>query len=467
MMTTSIWWLRRDFRLRDNPALHAARESSDRVYAVYCLDDLPRDNPRQRAFALGCLRKLRIEIEKHDGTLTVASGAPENAIVDACKRLGADAVHCAAAYDGGERAAEAAVETALGSIGARFVRNAADVIHSPEAVAAAKQAPGEGYRVFPPFYDAWAKLEADALLPDSAPNARDAQAGALPDAPELTDPAPGESAATDALKRFVTARAASYSFMGAFPATDGTSKLAAYLRFGCLSPREVYHAIQERMARTWTLEQERQSMRLFLRRLAQRDFFIQLAYFAPQIHDEPLQQKMQGFEWSSDSERLAAWAAGRTGYPIVDAALRQLRDKGHVHQRAAVCAASFCCFDLGLDWRLGRDVWMQNLIAADAALCDGNWQWIAGIGSDQAAYPRIYNPVKQARSIDAQGVYVRRWVRELSKLPTRVTLTPWELSRQQQTELGFFTPGQYPPRIVDHEAAARGMLQRYQDYRNR
>lgn len=465
-MTTCIWWLRRDFRLRDNPALHAARESSERVYAVFCLEDLPRDNPRQRAFAIGCLRKLRLEIEKHDGTLTIASGAPEKAIVGACKRLGADAVHCATAYDTGKRAAQTAVESALGSIGARLVHHAADVIHSPQAVAAVKQAPGEGYRVFPPFYEAWAKLDVDDQLPDAAPNARDDCAGALPDAPEIADPAPGESAARDALKHFVTARAASYSFMGAFPATDGTSKLAAYLRFGCLSPREVYHAIKERMARTWTLEQERQSMRLFLRRLAQRDFFIQLACFAPQIHDEPLQPKMQGFEWSSDSQRLAAWGAGCTGYPLIDAAMRQLRDKGYVHQRAAICAASFCCFDLGLDWRLGRDHWMRNLIAADPALCAGNWQWIAGIGSDQAAYPRIYNPVKQARLIDAQGVYVRRWVRELSKLPTRAALTPWELSRQQQTELGFFTPEQYPPPIVDHETAAREMLRRYQEYRS-
>jgi deoxyribodipyrimidine photo-lyase len=147
--------------------------------------------------------------------------------------------------------------------------------------------------------------------------------------------------------------------------------------------------------------------------------------------------------------------------------MRQLAAKGYVHQRAAICAASFLCFDLGLDWRIGSQVWMERLISADQAICDGNWQWIAGTGSDQAAYPRIYNPRKQARFIDPQGVYIRRWVRELAKLPTRATLEPWELSRQQQTELGFFTPEQYPPPIVDHETAARAMLEKYQSYRQR
>jgi deoxyribodipyrimidine photo-lyase len=183
------------------------------------------------------------------------------------------------------------------------------------------------------------------------------------------------------------------------------------------------------------------------------------------VHDEALQEKMRSFPWSDDRAHLEAWREGRTGYPLVDAAMRQLRSQGLVHQRAAICAASFCCFDLGLDWRLGRRVWMDEYLAADDALCDGNWQWLAGVGSDQAAYPRIYNPEKQARQYDAQAVYVRRWIPELRKLPTAAALAPWRVDRQHQIELGFFTPGQYPQRIVEHERAARELLERYRAYR--
>jgi deoxyribodipyrimidine photo-lyase len=218
------------------------------------------------------------------------------------------------------------------------------------------------------------------------------------------------------------------------------------------------------MSWSWTLASERSSMAVFMRQLARRDFFIQLAYFVPEIHDEALQEKMRTFPWSTDASTLTAWREGRTGYPFVDAAMRQLGTQGLVHQRAAICAASFCCFDLGLDWRLGRKVWMDEYLAADEALCDGNWQWLAGVGSDQAAYPRIYNPEKQARQFDAQAVYVRRWIPELKRLPTSAALAPWRVDHQHQIELGFFTPKQYPRPIVDHEKTAREFLTRYRAF---
>lgn len=466
-MTASVWWVRRDLRLHDNPALHAARSAGGPVYAAFCLDELPANNPRQRAFVIACLRKLRIDIEKHGATLSVVTGSPEKSLSALCSRLDARTVFVSRAYAPNEAALDAAAEASLSAGGVQLVRTHSDLIHEIEAIAAQKQSPGEAYRVFPPFYEAWSKLDVDRPLPEIAPDGRDEFPGALPDTPDVNDPMPGEAAARDQLQRFVAARAASYAFMGAFPATDGTSKLAPYFRFGVMSPRTAYQQVAERMARTSTLEQERVSMRGFLRRFAQRDFFMQLAHVAPRVHDEPLQDKMRGFEWSHDAERVEAWTEGRTGYPLIDAAMRQLALRGYVHQRAAVCAASFCCFDLGLDWRIGRDVWMRRLIAADEPLCDGNWQWLAGVGSDQAAYPRIYNPIKQARLIDPQGVYVRRWVRELAKLPTRAALTPWELTRQQQTELGFFTPELYPPPMVNHHEAAGAMLARYQAFRNR
>lgn len=463
----ALWWLRRDFRLLDNPALVDARAAAPTVFAVFCLEELNRLNARQRAFAVGCLEQLRAELGRRDASLSVLGGDEAEALTLACARLGASAVYTARAYASVEQAAVDRVDAALARSGRELVRSRGDCVHEPESVAQQKRESAGGYRVFPPFYEAWRRMDVTAPLAASAPNGRDPTPGPLPDEPEVFDPKPGEAAALMHLGRFLTARAASYAFMGAYPASDGTSKLSSYIRFGCISPRTLCAALQDRMAKSWTLAQERDSMRLFLRRLALRDFFTHLAHFAPELHDAPLQEKMRGFPWSSDARLAEAWSEGKTGYPLIDAAMRQLKTSGYVHQRAARCAASFCCFDLGLDWRIGRDVWMRELLAADDALADGNWQWIAGVGSDQAAYPRIFNPIKQALLIDPQGVYVRRWVRELAKLPTRAALEPWQLSRQQQTELKFYTPEQYPPQIVDHAEVARDMLAKFREFRNR
>ena len=460
-MSAKLFWFRRDLRLRDNAGLSAACSSGGPVYAVYCLDELNQLNARQRDFVLGSLRALRLALGKRDATLTLLEGPPQVTLPDAAQRLGASAVHCSRSYSRTERAIEMEVARTLKRSDVELQIHRGDCVHEPEAVASVKQAEGEGYRVFPPFWAAWRSLDVAVPSADAEPTGHDDRSGPLPDFEEITAARPGEALALAALEKFTTARAADYAVNSQYPGRDGTSNLAAYLRFGCISPRVVHQAISRRMAFSWTLAQERASMATFMRQLALRDFFIHLAFFVPEVHDEALQEKMRAFEWSTDPQLLAAWRAGKTGYPLVDAAMRQLANSGLVHQRAAICAASFLCFDLGIDWRLGRDVWMESYLAADGALCDGNWQWLAGVGSDQAAYPRIYNPEKQARQFDAQAVYVRRWIPELKKLPTAAALAPWQLDQQSQVELRFFTPEQYPRPIVEHEKAAREFLARY------
>jgi deoxyribodipyrimidine photo-lyase len=468
-MSVNIHWFRRDLRLRDNPALSAARASSAQVYGAFALEDLETANPRQRTFGIGCLKQMRIGLERRDASLTLLEGSAEEALPEMARRVGAVAVHAARAYSGRELELERAVGAALRAGGIELHLHRGHAIHEPEAIAERKAATQrEGYRVFPPFFEAWKSTAVATGVPETAPNARDAVPGPLPSTPvPLSSPAPGEDAGVQQLQKFVSARVADYAVNGEYPARNGTSGLGVYLRFGCVSPRAVYLAVAERMSRSWTLAQERLSMDAFFRRLALRDFFIHLAFFEPALHKEPLQEKMREFEWSTDPELLQAWVDGRTGYPFIDAAMRQLHREGHVQQRAAIAAASFCCFDLGLDWRLGRDVWMRGLLEADEAICDGNWQWIAGVGSDQAAYPRIYNPEKQARHFDAQAMYVRRYCPELARLPTRAALAPWQLERNQQIEIGFFSPDHYPPPIVDHDEAARAFLARYQSFQEK
>ena len=473
-MKTALYWFARDLRIHDNPALAACAAAHDSVYAVFCLAELRHLNSRQRNFVISSLHELRAALAKRNATLTLLDGEIGVAISGCARRLGASAVWAAGAYARSERQRQAAAAGSLADAGIALHLGDGDVVHQPESVAQAKQAPGEGYRVFPPFYEAWKALEVAPAGADAWPNGYDAVCGPLPErelAGELRNvrlqPAPGERAALQAVQAFAASRAADYAVNGQYPSRNGTSQLSAALRFGCVSARTLYRALSVRMTRSWVLAQERLSMQAFLRKLALRDFFIHLAYFAPEVHDVELQEKMRGFAWSADAHNLRLWVNGATGYPLVDAAMRQLRVDGHVHQRAAAVAASFCCFDLGLDWRLGRDVWMSSLVAADEALCDGNWQWIAGVGSDQAAYPRIYNPLKQARYFDAQAVYVRRYCPELAKLPTAAALEPWQLARQQQVEFDFYTPGSYPRPVVEHEHAARSALARYHEYRER
>ena len=466
-MTINLHWFRRDLRLHDNVSLTAAAASAPTTYAVFCAADLEHLNPRQQSFVAAALRHLRASLGKVDSTLSILEGEPASALGAAAKRLGATRIFCARAFDRRERESEDRVRQRLGAQGVELRAMGGAVVHEPEAVAERKQSPKEGYRVFPPFHDAWKTLAVERPLDAAPTNGRDTLSGTIPDLPAPHGVQPKESSALEALSRFVTARAGDYGVNAEYPGRIGTSNLAAFLRFGLLSPRAVCHAIREKMARTWTLAEERLSMETYLRRLALRDFYIHLAYYEPSVYDEPLQEKMRGFQWSQSNEMAAVWRAGKTGYPLVDAAMRQLDAEGHVHQRAAVVAASFCTADLGLDWRIGRDTWMRELVEADEALCVGNWQRIAGIGSDQAAYPRIYNPIRQAQLFDSQATYVRRYCKELAKLPTRAALAPWEIAKQQQIELGFFTPQQYPAPVVEHESAARAFLNKYQSYRNR
>lgn len=466
-MTIGLHWFRRDLRLQDNPALAAAVTASSTTYAVICAGELAALNARQRVFATAAVRAMAKSLAKQDASISVLEGDVPQALVRAAVRLGATHVHCERALDPAERALETSAQAALHDAGVELVRIGTTTVHEPESVAELKRAAGHGYRVFPPYFDAWKKLPISRAAAPLYPNGFDPQSGALPDvAASLRMPLATEAAAAETLTRFVSARAADYGANAEHPGRDATSHLGPYLRFGVTSARTVYRAIREKMVRTWTLAQERESMEAFVRRLAWRDFYMHLAYFLPPVIDEPLQEKMHGFSGGGDEAYAAAWERGMTGYPLVDAAMRQLHIEGRVHQRAAIVAASFLIADLGLDWRIGRDVWMRELLAADAALCAGNWQRISGLGSDQAAYPRIFNPVRQAYLVDAQATYIRRYCKELAKLPTRAALEPWRINKEVQAELGFFTPEQYPQPIVDHTTVARSYLGRYQAYRN-
>jgi deoxyribodipyrimidine photo-lyase len=263
-------------------------------------------------------------------------------------------------------------------------------------------------------------------------------------------------------ERFLSERAGQYATAGRLPADDGTSELSTHLSFGTISARSIVRAVRERLGDPFSVAEERLSLKLFLRSLARRDFFLQLSWFHPRTNGEALQEKMRGFAPVKAHPALGAWREGRTGYPLVDAGIRQLRETGWMHPLVRPVAASFLCFDLGVDWRLGRDYWDELLIEDDPALATGNWQWIAGVGADMAQFPRIYNPERQRRRYDPAGAYVRRWIPELRHLPAAA----WHGRPADSTQLSLalFDGNSYPAPVVEHEPAARAFLGRYRAF---
>jgi deoxyribodipyrimidine photo-lyase len=359
---------------------------------------------------------------------------------------------------------EAAVEEA----GARAI-----VVHDapaipPEESTAARSSGSEGYRAFVPYYEVWRELvpgsyEAPLLLSfaraqlQSEPLPQPQEFGAPESAAKV-----GPAAAREKLDAFLRGSALQYSFALNVPADDRTSHLSADLTFGTISARTIVRETRTRMDDPFLLSEERSSLRLFLRSIAMRDFFLQLSWYNPRTSDETLQEKMREFPFAESHPQLDAWREGRTGYPLIDAGIRQLRATGWMHPRVRAMAASFLCFDLGVDWRVGMEEWERQLIEDDPALAIGNWQWIAGVGADLAAYPRIYNPRKQARRFDPNGVYARTWIAELANVPgggfDRARLA------STQIELPLHAAATYPQPIVDHEKAARAFLKRYQQF---
>jgi deoxyribodipyrimidine photo-lyase len=221
----------------------------------------------------------------------------------------------------------------------------------------------------------------------------------------------------------------------------------------------VLRAVLLRCEDPFLLSEERLSLRLFLRSLAMRDFFLQLGFYCGPFDDEALQPKMRGFTFARSHPALDRWRGGKTGFPLVDAGVRQLHETGWMHPHVRSVVASFLCFDLGVDWRIGRDEWERWLIEDDPVLANGNWQWIAGVGADMAQFPRIYNPEKQRRRYDPSGAYVKRWVPELAQVP----MSAWGggAHNDEQPMLPLFSRDAYPAPVVDHGREARAFLERY------
>jgi deoxyribodipyrimidine photo-lyase len=458
---TGIIWFTRDLRLHDHPALRAALERCQRVVAVFCLDDRllggrHASGPRTQ-FMLECLAELR---ESVDGRLVMRHGAPERELVGLAQEVGASEVHFSADSGPFARRRITRVCRALKAAGVEPCPHPG--VHALDDLTALKTQKGKPYTVFSPFYRSWLEMPRREVLgrprslpalPPGLPKGQIPTLAELGMEQEVDEPMPGgEVAARERLSRFVEDGVREYTDNHDALGRDKSSRLSPYLHFGCISPREIEQRLPQGAAAD-----------AFRRQLCWRDFYHHvLRHFPDNAHCE-FQERYRGeISWNDDERLFGAWCDGQTGYPLVDAGMRQLRREGFMHNRARLVVGSFLTKDLGIDWRAGERWFMRLLLDGDQANNNGNWQWIASVGVDpQPFFRRIYNPARHMERFDPAGDYVRRYVPELRPVPDRYLREPWTMPQGVQRACGCSIGRDYPAPIVNHREAREEAFKRY------
>ena len=459
---TALVWMRRDIRLADHPALRAALDAFANVVVAYVWDPalISRSGTARLAFLSGCLGSLDDELRRRSGGgIVQLYGRPSEVLAALAAQVGAEAVYATEDFGpyGSRRDANTRAALARNRVDLRFVS-------TPYAVAPGKlvTASGSPFQVFTPFWKAWRSHGWDLPIesPSNADLAKVTRFGISDDtrvprtanfAPTYTTP--GEHAARERLEAFLAANVADYRDRRDLPGEDGTSRLSAYLRFGCLHPRQILSR----------LDPISKGSEVFEKELCWREFYADVLWQRPDARDHPYRQewsKLEVDEGPDANERFEAWAAGMTGYPIVDAGMRQLLIEGWMHNRVRMITASFLVKDLHIDWRRGARWFMDHLVDGDLASNQLGWQWVAGSGNDAAPFFRVFNPTLQGAKFDPSGRYVRRYVPELSGIDDRHIHTPHELAGSL---LGV--PA-YPTPIVDHHLERDVALDRYNRMRS-
>lgn len=487
-------WLRQDLRLRDNPALAAAAESGAPLWPVFILET---DRPLgcgTRWWLAGSLAALGQELAALGLPLILRQGSALEVLRDLVTETGAQAVSWNRRYDPQDRQIDEAVGQALQQAGLLVQRFQGNLLREPWTV---RTQGGTAFKVFTPFWKALRRdlAEAPPLVSD-APLAL--SPGSIP--PETARPAslslealdlrrdaptgladtwqPGEPAAWQRLQDFLDQDLAAYAAARDYPAREGTSRLSPALHWGEIAPARVWTAVQDRLqasdststststsdntSDSETAPDEATRLRegadKFLSELAWREFSAHLLYHAPSLATEPLRPAFAAFPWQDDPTTLAAWQQGRTGYPLVDAGMRELAETGWMHNRVRMVCASFLVKHLLQPWQAGRAWFEERLVDWDAANNAASWQWVAGCGSDAAPYFRIFNPVTQSEKFDPEGRYLRRWLPALARLPDRWIHKPWQAPTAVLAQAGLRLGTDYPLPIIAHDAARHRAL---------
>jgi deoxyribodipyrimidine photo-lyase len=461
---TALVWFTRDLRVHDNPALRAAVDREDRVVPVFCFDDRllsgrHASGPRTQ-FMLECLADLESELRNRGSRLVIRRGSPESELPALARQIKAQRVFVSDDVSPFATRRTERVSRALAGAGAELcVEPGLFVVDRPESIETLN---GDPYTVFTPFHRAWKSRPRRELAP--APRElpalpRGLGTGEIPNLSDLglsqtvEDPARGgERAGREAMHAFLRGVVSEYDAGRDDLGGERCSRLSPYLHFGCISPRELESKLPNGVGGE-----------AYERQLCWRDFFARVLLSFPGNARSEYQQRYRGsIRWSHAEKRFDAWREGRTGFPLVDAGMRQLAREGWMHNRARLVVGSFLTKDLGIDWRWGERHFMSLLLDGDEASNNGNWQWIASVGVDpQPVFRRILSPVRQQARFDPQGDYIRRYVQELRNVPDEHLAEPGKMPDPVQRGAGCVIGEDYPAPIVDHAVARREALERY------
>lgn len=464
---TVIHWFRRDLRLSDNIALHRAVAESVEVVPVFILSEWKGEHhwtgPGRQAFLCGCLDSLSKNIAHIGGHLIFRRGRAQDELERLIDESRAEAVFLNRDPDPHGRGVENSIRELCRKKGIEFLDFQDVVMHEASDVLTAS---GNPYKVYTPYSRTWFSLPKATPVevvrrmrtPDSievgrVPTVSDwglATEGLLLEA--------GEKAARVRLKRAVESSISSYAETRNDPAADATSRLGADLRYGTISVREVFHRSQDALVHASTAD-ERTSIQAFQKQLAWREFFMAILHHFPEVLETDFNPEWRGLDWDDPDkgDKFERWKSGRTGFPIIDAGMRQLLETGYMHNRVRMITAMFLTKDLHIHWRHGESHFMRHLLDGEIANNNGGWQWSAGTGADAAPYFRIQNPWTQTATYDSQGDYIKRWLPELARIaPKRFQSAP-----ESGTRLcaDYFAP------IVDHGVEREETLARFKRHR--
>ena len=469
----AIFWFRDDLRLADNPGLSAACTSGRPVVLLYVLDEESREARAPGAASKWwldkSLRLLAERISAKGGQLVLRKGAAEQVIADVVRETNAETVYWNRRY-GPARKIDERIKSSLKADGIEVESFNGSLLVEPFAI---KTGSGGDFKVFTPF---WKALQLNLVIGAPAPEPREIKTGPKvktdnidnwdlhPTKPDWSTGmaemwTPGELGARKRLRDFLKDGIDGYAEGRDRPDRDATSRLSPYLHFGEISPQQAWRSATHAMEAG---EAPARDIQKFLSEIAWRDFSHHLLYHDPQMGRLSWRRQFDTIEWRKGSKaELEAWKRGQTGYPIVDAGMRQLWATGWMHNRVRMIVASFFAKDLLVHWRRGEEWFWDTLVDADEANNANGWQWTAGTGADAAPYFRVFNPVLQGEKFDPAGDYVRTWVPELREMPPKWIHQPWAAPAAVLDEAGVVLSETYPEPIVDHDFARKRALETY------
>ena len=460
----SLVWLRDDLRLDDNPALIAAAGDGP-VAAIFVLDDSGKSGRplggAARWWLHHSLNELTNDFAKHNVTLILRQGDPSVIVPEIAEQLGAKSVHWNRRYYAWSKPLDAAIKQNLTEQGIKVESHKGNVLTEPWEI---KTGGGTYFKVFTPFFraatptcDAWANFAQDTPVMTGADcsqceNDSLANWDLLPTKPNWSGGLagmwkPGGKGAKANLDKFLAAGLKGYQDNRNVPSVVGTSRLSPHIRFGEISIRRIWNAARARMAQAPELASDGQ---IFLSELGWREFSTQLIYHYEDFPDQSWKPEFRRFPWKTDEVALSAWQKGMTGYPIVDAGMRELYKTGWMHNRVRMIVASLLVKHMLQDWRAGEAWFWDTLVDADIANNAAGWQWVAGSGADASPYFRIFNPMAQGEKFDPKGAYVRKWVPEIARLPDSLIHRPFDAPREILQASGIILGQTYPRPIIDH-----------------